>query len=177
MDLYGCSAHLGGGDHVPVCAGPPRSYVDVVLAVMARANAHGPVTLQQTVRDQLAKPHPSKICFCNYAFDMWMARTCPHFPFERYADDAICHCKAPRRRTRNERACRPFCGLQAAREDEDRLLQGYEARLRMTRIPKGADLVLDKVAGGAWLLDWQRDRPGEQHRDRNAGTLRLIAIK
>ena len=25
---------------------------------------------------------------------MWMARTYPHIPFERYADDAICHCKS-----------------------------------------------------------------------------------
>ena len=25
---------------------------------------------------------------------MWMARRCPHIPFERYADDAICHCKS-----------------------------------------------------------------------------------
>jgi hypothetical protein len=25
---------------------------------------------------------------------MWMARTFPHIPFERYADDAICHCKS-----------------------------------------------------------------------------------
>lgn len=24
---------------------------------------------------------------------MWMERTYPHIPFERYADDAICHCK------------------------------------------------------------------------------------
>src|SRR5881398_3432770 len=32
--------------------------------------------------------------FLHYAFDMWMARTCPHIPFERYADDAICHCKS-----------------------------------------------------------------------------------
>ena len=31
--------------------------------------------------------------FLHYAFDMWMARTFPHIPFERYADDAICHCK------------------------------------------------------------------------------------
>src|ERR1700685_1632828 len=23
-----------------------------------------------------------------------MARRCPHIPFERYADDAICHCKS-----------------------------------------------------------------------------------
>jgi len=31
--------------------------------------------------------------FLHYAFDMWMARTFPHIPFERYADDS-----APRRR-------------------------------------------------------------------------------
>ena len=31
--------------------------------------------------------------FLHYAFDMWMMRTYPHIPFERYADDAICHCK------------------------------------------------------------------------------------
>ena len=27
-------------------------------------------------------------------FDTWMARTYPHIPFERYADDIICHCKS-----------------------------------------------------------------------------------
>ena len=32
--------------------------------------------------------------FLHYAFDMWMVRTFPHIPFERYADDAICHCKS-----------------------------------------------------------------------------------
>src|SRR5215813_13597668 len=32
--------------------------------------------------------------FMHYSFDMWMARTYPHIPFERYADDAICHCKS-----------------------------------------------------------------------------------
>src|SRR5918911_3107140 len=35
--------------------------------------------------------------FLHYAFDMWMTRTHPAVPFERYADDAICHC-----RTRHE---------------------------------------------------------------------------
>lgn len=30
--------------------------------------------------------------FLHHAFDMWMARQFPHVPFERYADDAICHC-------------------------------------------------------------------------------------
>jgi Resolvase, N terminal domain/Reverse transcriptase (RNA-dependent DNA polymerase) len=32
--------------------------------------------------------------FLHYAFDTWMKRTFPHIPFERYADDAICHCKS-----------------------------------------------------------------------------------
>lgn len=32
--------------------------------------------------------------FLHYAFDMWMMRTYPTIPFERYADDAICHCKS-----------------------------------------------------------------------------------
>jgi retron-type reverse transcriptase len=31
--------------------------------------------------------------FMHYAFDMWMVRTNPFAPFERYADDAIIHCK------------------------------------------------------------------------------------
>jgi RNA-directed DNA polymerase len=32
--------------------------------------------------------------FLHYAFDMWMVRTFPQIPFERYADDAICHCNS-----------------------------------------------------------------------------------
>ena len=32
--------------------------------------------------------------FLHYAFDMWMARNFPGIPFERYADDAICHCRS-----------------------------------------------------------------------------------
>jgi group II intron reverse transcriptase/maturase len=32
--------------------------------------------------------------FLHYAFDTWMARSFPRIPFERYADDAICHCKS-----------------------------------------------------------------------------------
>jgi len=31
--------------------------------------------------------------FLHYAFDQWMAREFPEVPFERYADDAVCHCK------------------------------------------------------------------------------------
>lgn len=31
--------------------------------------------------------------FLHYAFDTWMHRTYPATPFERYADDVICHCR------------------------------------------------------------------------------------
>jgi len=31
--------------------------------------------------------------FLHYAFDEWMKREMPHVPFERYADDIICHCR------------------------------------------------------------------------------------
>lgn len=30
--------------------------------------------------------------FLHHAFDSWMKKHCPHIPFERYADDIICHC-------------------------------------------------------------------------------------
>jgi len=30
--------------------------------------------------------------FLHYAFDMWMQKNCPHIPFERFADDVVCHC-------------------------------------------------------------------------------------
>ena len=32
--------------------------------------------------------------FLHYAFDMWMLREFPDVPFERYADDLICHCRS-----------------------------------------------------------------------------------
>ncbi len=32
--------------------------------------------------------------FLHYVFDMWMRRNYPHIPFERYADDGICHCRS-----------------------------------------------------------------------------------
>ena len=45
-----------------------------------------------------------------------------------------------------------------------------EARLRLTRIPKGADLILNKVSG-AWRLDWQCNRDGGRALD-HAGDAR-----
>ena len=34
--------------------------------------------------------------FMHFAFDTWMAREFPGCPFERYADDAVVHCKSRR---------------------------------------------------------------------------------
>ena len=34
--------------------------------------------------------------FLHYAFDMWMRRNYPNVPFERYADDAVVHCRSER---------------------------------------------------------------------------------
>lgn len=63
--------------------------------------------------------------FLHYAFDLWMHRTFPGVPFERYADDAICHC----RRSGGfgvasgfGSAVRGMSVSAPRREDEDRLL-------------------------------------------------------
>lgn len=32
--------------------------------------------------------------FLHYTFDAWMQRHYPHIPFERYADDGLCHCQS-----------------------------------------------------------------------------------
>jgi group II intron reverse transcriptase/maturase len=32
--------------------------------------------------------------YLHYAFDAWLRRSFPHVPFERYADDVICHCRS-----------------------------------------------------------------------------------
>jgi RNA-directed DNA polymerase len=52
--------------------------------------------------------------FLHYAFDQWMRRNRPVIPFERYADDVICHCRSEEQ-ARNLRALleRRFaeCGL------------------------------------------------------------------
>jgi RNA-directed DNA polymerase len=58
---------MGGGSIVPRTAGTPQG--GVISPCLANL-------------------------FLHYAFDMWMARNFPDIPFERYADDAICHCRS-----------------------------------------------------------------------------------
>jgi len=42
--------------------------------------------------------------FLHYAFDLWMQKTFPGVPFERYADDAICHCRSEAEASANLRS-------------------------------------------------------------------------
>ena len=35
--------------------------------------------------------------FMHYAFDLWLVREFPGCPFERYADDAVVHCRTKAR--------------------------------------------------------------------------------
>lgn len=53
--------------------------------------------------------------FLHYAFDAWMRREMPEVPFERYADDIICHCRSEEeaRALWRRLACRlRDCGLE-----------------------------------------------------------------
>ncbi len=38
--------------------------------------------------------------YLHYAFDLWMVRSFPDVPFERYADDVICHCRSEQQAAR-----------------------------------------------------------------------------
>ena len=77
--------------------------------------------------------------FLHYAFDGWMQRHHPGVPFERYADDIICHCdsQAQAEKLRAELECRlGECGLQLHPDktkivhcaDEHRPQQGENCR-------------------------------------------------
>ncbi|MBB4367134.1 RNA-directed DNA polymerase [Bradyrhizobium sp. CIR18] len=53
--------------------------------------------------------------FLHYAFDMWMRRNHPSIPFERYADDILCHCDSERQAPElKEALAKRFaeCGLE-----------------------------------------------------------------
>ena len=93
--------------------------------------------------------------FLHYAFDMWMARKYPHIPFERYADDAICHCKSAEE-ARALGALATLCGLQAGAasgEDEDRLLQGCEPALATFRTNRSTFSAFSSEPGRRWEGD------------------------
>lgn len=53
--------------------------------------------------------------YLHYAFDAWMRRNYPHIPFERYADDSLCHCRTQEQAEQLKRALEQRfaeCGLE-----------------------------------------------------------------
>jgi len=95
--------------------------------------------------------------FMHYAFDEWMKRNHPYIPFERYADDAVLHCKTEKQarfiKDKVEQRLNQ-CGLELHPEktrivycqDEDRPqafsitefdFLGYTFRKRTSRTKKG----------------------------------------
>jgi len=90
--------------------------------------------------------------FLHYAFDKWMRRYYPQIPFERYADDGICHCRS-KAQAEGLRAAieRRFaeCGLELHEQktkiiycEDDRRREDYPQRkfdfLGYTFRPRGA---------------------------------------
>lgn len=94
-------------------------WVRLYIARWLRAPVQKPDgTLEQRTRGTpqggVASPLLANL-FLHYAFDHWMQRTFPRVPFERYADDAIVHCRSERQaRMVLEAIRRRFeqCGLE-----------------------------------------------------------------
>ena len=75
---HGCCSILNGGSRRP-CSMPDGTLV----SARERDAARG-----------CRQSHSWPISFLHYAFDRWMQREHPDIPFERYADDVICHCRS-----------------------------------------------------------------------------------
>jgi RNA-directed DNA polymerase len=108
--------------------------------------------------------------FLHYAFDMWMARTFPQIPFERYADDAICHCKSAEEAQALWSALADrfaACKLVLHPEKTNRLLQGCEpARrfpepiVRLSRVQIPSEKSVGKRASCLCVLPARRQPEG-----------------
>jgi RNA-directed DNA polymerase len=99
--------------------------------------------------------------FLHYTFDIWMQRQDPRIPFERYADDGICHCRSKAKAEGLRKAIeRRFaeCGLELHSQktkivyckDDDRRgdypeqkldFLGYTFRPREAKNPQGVFFV------------------------------------
>ena len=76
--------------------------------------AHGWQRTKGTPQGGVVSPLLANL-FLHYAFDVWMQRTYPGVPFERYADDVIVHCRSNSSRPggvgRDSRVGSQQCGL------------------------------------------------------------------
>ena len=95
--------------------------------------------------------------FLHYAFDKWMRKNNPSFPFERYADDIVVHCKSKQQAEFIKQAIEQrlaecklslnqqktqivYCGASKRREDSTGRkfnFLGYTFRPRKTRTQQG----------------------------------------
>jgi RNA-directed DNA polymerase len=132
-------------------------YVERWLKAPAQ-NEQGQLTTREkgTPQGGVASPLLANL-FLHYGFDAWMARKYPSIPFERYADDAIVHCRT-KKEAENMRAAiilrMAECGLElnlqktkivycqdadrrGKHEHEKFTFLGYEFRPRRARNHRG----------------------------------------
>jgi len=96
--------------------------------------------------------------FLHYAFDLWMQREHPTIPFERYADDAICHCANEAQALELRQALEQrfaACRLRLHSEkDQDRLLQ----RCQSSRGIPGAVIRLSRLHVSVEVGGWPKPK-------------------
>ena len=133
--------------------------------------------------------------FLHYAFDLWMRRNYPDIPFERYADDAICHCRSEAQaRTLSASLERRFaeCGLTLHPEktkivyckDDDRRgtypdqkfdFLGYTFRPRLSRRRQGFGVSFSPAASDKALKRIRQTVRGWALHERSDKTLDDLA--
>ncbi len=124
-----------------------------------------PVQLNGGALQERTKGTPQGVCvspllanlFLHHTFDAWMQRHYPSIPFERYADDSVCHCRTRKQAEHLKNALEQRfadCGLELHPEktkivyckDDDRRLDypatsfdflGYTFRPRRSKNRKG----------------------------------------
>ena len=74
---------------------PMGAFVHRTLAASTRTDGGWePREGERNATGWVVSPIFVEISFCIYTFDIWMQRNRPTIPFERYADDVICHCRS-----------------------------------------------------------------------------------
>lgn len=99
--------------------------------------------------------------FLHYAFDAWMARNFPDIPFERYADDVICHCRTQAQATALRTALEERfadCGLTLHPEKtkivycKDQSRRDNHSNFRFSRLHVPAEDGEQKIRGNGRLV-------------------------
>src|SRR3954462_6346662 len=92
---------------IGLCSGVLSAFWSSALRLIAGTSTSCSASLRPSIR-AMAAHRTTAVCtivggvvspilanlFLHYAFDLWMARSFPAIPFERYADDIICHCRS-----------------------------------------------------------------------------------